>query len=457
MSSEKEINWDERESSSVFHPLDQLSSAIDKMEINDPQLPARTQLKPRMAQSPTDNVTVNFIFSCQQDSPDEGVPPEQRNLSDALDVPSIKLARRPSKRNSVPVEPEIKEFTGSEGPSTRMVPTLRSDFTLSQFHWIKTIGTGTFGRVVLCEDSLTTASLSTSPSNSRFYAMKILRISDIFRLKQVEHIKDEKKILKGLDHPFIVKMIWSYHDSTNLYMLLEYAAGGELFTYLRSVGRFTVPTAQFYAAEIILALEYLHCKSPSIIYRDLKPENLIFSQDGHIKITDFGFAKELTDRTWTLCGTPEYLAPEIIQSRGYNRAVDYWAFGILLYEMLAGHPPFFSENPIEIYQKILDAKIRWPKQFDLVAKDLIKKLLVADRTKRLGNMKNGVQDIKLHRFFKSLNWSSCLNKEIQPPYLPRVSHAGDSSNFDDYSEEWMEEDGPDATAREEQVHVFCDF
>lgn len=116
----------------------------------------------------------------------------------------------------------------------------------------------------------------------------------------------------------------------------------------------------------ISALEYLHGKS--IVYRDLKPENIIFDAKGHVRITDFGFAKELSDRTWTLCGTPEYLAPEIIQSRGYNKAVDYWAYGILLYEMLAGHPPFYSDNPIEVYQKILDGKIRWPKNFDLVAK-----------------------------------------------------------------------------------------
>ena len=201
--------------------------------------------------------------------------------------------------------------------------------------------------------------------------------------------------LQEINHPFLVDLTWSSKDKSFLYMLFPYVSGGELFSYLRSAGRFNSATTFFYSAEIVSALDYLH--SLSVVYRDLKPENLLIDRDGHLKITDFGFAKRISDRTWTLCGTPEYLAPEIIQSKGHNRAVDWWALGILVYEMLAGYPPFFDDNPFGIYEKILSGKIEWPRHIDPVAKDLIKKFLVQDRTKRLGNMKNGTEDVKRHR------------------------------------------------------------
>ncbi|XP_017966167.1 cAMP-dependent protein kinase catalytic subunit 3, partial [Drosophila navojoa] len=194
-------------------------------------------------------------------------------------------------------------------------------------------------------------------------------------------------------------------------MIFDYVCGGELFTYLRRAGKFSSQTSNFFAAEIVSALEYLH--SLQIIYRDLKPENLLINRDGHIKITDFGFAKKLRDRTWTLCGTPEYIAPEIIQSKGHNKAVDWWALGVLIYEMLVGYPPFYDEQPFGIYEKILSGKIEWERHMDPIAKDLIKKLLVNDRTKRLGNMKNGADDVKRHRWFKNINWNDVYNKKLK--------------------------------------------
>jgi protein kinase X len=251
----------------------------------------------------------------------------------------------------------------------------KDTYDIDDFNIIKTIGTGTFGRVLLCRNK----------STNEYGAMKILCLSDVIRLKQVEHVKNEKNILQEIRHPFIVNMLWCSKDDACIYMLFEYVCGGELFSYLRNAGRFSTITGNFYTAEIVSALEYLHAKS--VVYRDLKPENLLLDKEGHLKITDFGFAKKLTDRTWTLCGTPEYLAPEIIQSKGHNKAVDWWALGVLIYEMLAGYPPFYDDNPFGIYEKILSGKIEWPKHLDPVAKDLIKKLLVQDRTKRLGNMK----------------------------------------------------------------------
>jgi len=315
-------------------------------------------------------------------------------------------------------------------------------FTLEDLDLVKTVGTGTFARVCLCRHK----------KSASYYALKILSQHDLIRLKQVEHVKNEKKILQEISHPFLVSLSWSFKDNSFLYLLFPYVCGGELFSYLRSAGRFNPAATLFYAAEIVAALDYLH--SLSIAYRDLKPENLLLDKEGHIVITDFGFAKRVTDRTWTLCGTPEYLAPEIIQSKGHNKAVDWWALGILIYEMLAGYPPFFDDNPFGIYEKILAGKFEWPRHVDGVAKDLIKKLLVQDRTKRLGNMKNGTEDVKRHRWFKTVDWEEVLEKQMKPPIVPKVSSEGDTRNFDDYPEtDWKEV----KQVTDRQLGMFEDF
>lgn len=288
-----------------------------------------------------------------------------------------------------------------------------------------TLGTGTFGRVRLVSYEF--------QGKEVWYAFKMLKKSEIIRLKQVDHIKSEKAILQKILHPFIVNLYAAFQDDKSLYMLMEYVIGGELFSQLRLVGRFSNDTSRFYAAEIILAFDYLHKKN--IVYRDLKPENLLIDKDGHMKITDFGFAKVVEDRTWTLCGTPEYLAPEIIQSKGHGKAVDWWALGILIYEMLAGYPPFYDENPFGIYQKILAGKIDFPRHFDPYAKDLVKKLLTADRTKRFGCLKDRAEDIKRHKWFqkpKPVDWNKAFLRKMKAPYIPTYKAPNDTSNFDKY-------------------------
>ncbi|XP_062457409.1 cAMP-dependent protein kinase catalytic subunit PRKX isoform X2 [Rhea pennata] len=264
-------------------------------------------------------------------------------------------------------------------------------YKLEDLETLATVGTGTFGRVHLVKEKMA----------KRYFALKVMSIPDVIRLKQEQHVHNEKSVLKEVNHPFLIRLFWTYHDERFLYMLMEYVPGGELFSYLRNMGRFNNSTGLFYSTEIICAIEYLHSKE--IVYRDLKPENILLDKEGHIKLTDFGFAKKLVDRTWTLCGTPEYLAPEVIQSKGHGRAVDWWALGILIFEMLSG--------------------------------DLIKKLLVVDRTRRLGNMKNGADDVKRHRWFRSIDWDAVPQRKLKPPIVPKVSNDGDTSNFEAYPED----------------------
>jgi len=329
---------------------------------------------------------------------------------------------------------------------TQMQNLLISDGTptMSDFEKIETVGTGTFGRVWVVQHR----------ESEKFFALKQMRKKDVVRLRQVEHIANEKDILLSVKHPFIVNMYASFQDTGHLYMLLEYVQGGELFSHLRRVGRFSAAVTRFFAAEITVALDYLH--SLDIVYRDLKPENLLIDAEGHVKVTDFGFAKYVPDRTWTLCGTPEYLAPEIIQSKGHGKAVDWWALGILIFEMLAGQPPFYDENPFALYEKILAGQIQFPPHFDSHVKDLVRKLLTFDKTRRLGSLKGGGEDIKKHKFFKGIDWKEIDARKGKRGFVPNVSHEGDTSNFEEYSDEDEDEMAP-TTGEDPYGSTFEDF
>ena len=301
---------------------------------------------------------------------------------------------------------------------------------IKDFEKLNTVGLGSYGRVCLCKKK----------KSGKVYVMKILKKNDIIKQKQVDHVYSEYTILSKLKHPFIVQLIGvNFEDPKYIYFILEYIQGGELFTLLRSNVTFPVPQTKFYIAHIITVFEYLHSKN--IVYRDLKPENILINKNGYLKLTDFGFAKQLESekaKTYTLCGTPEYLAPEIILNKGHGKAVDWWTLGILLFEMLVGIDPFSDDEPMKTYQKILKGKINFPKEIDKDAKSLIKHLLVQDTTKRYGCLKNGVKDILNHRFFDGFDWKNFVYLSMEAPYIPQIKNDEDTSNFEKYPESDLE-------------------
>ncbi|OQE31902.1 hypothetical protein PENSTE_c001G06780 [Penicillium steckii] len=340
---------------------------------------------------------------------------------------------------------------GEHKPSAQPAPnaqqkdrTTKGKYSQEDFTLQRTLGTGSFGRVHLVQ----------SKHNHRFYAMKVLKKAQVVKMKQIEHTNDERRMLNRVRHPFLVNLWGTWQDSRNLYMVMDFVEGGELFSLLRKSQRFPNPVAKFYAAEVTLALEYLH--HHQVIYRDLKPENLLLDRHGHLKITDFGFAKEVPDITWTLCGTPDYLAPEVVSSKGYNKSVDWWSLGILIFEMLCGFTPFWdSGSPVRIYENILKGKVKYPPYLHDDAVDLLSQLITADLTKRLGNLHGGPDDVKNHAWFAEVTWDRLARKDIDAPYIPPIRGGqGDASQYDKYPEE-TEHYG--AEGEDAYGHLFPDF
>lgn len=342
--------------------------------------------------------------------PDQGVPRGARGREADAGARARARQGRRGNRNKAKEEKQVK------------VPKLPNVTSLKDFELGRILGTGSFGRVLHCKHKAT----------GMHVAIKILSKAQILKTKQVNHIIAEKDILKSVQNPFVVNLLAYFMDELSLYLVMEFIVGGEFFTHLRLCGRFPEETARFYSAQIVLAFEYLH--SMNVVYRDLKPENLLIDGDGNVKITDFGFAKVIESRTYKLCGTPDYLAPEIILNKGHGKPVDWWALGVLIFEMLSGFPPFYDDDPMGTYQKILHGKIDFPSHFSRSARDLVKKLLQADLTKRYGNLRSGAKDIKSHPWFAGLDWNALQRKVIAAPIKPPVTGTGDTSQYDYYSD-----------------------
>ncbi|KAI0021393.1 protein kinase-like domain-containing protein [Xylariomycetidae sp. FL0641] len=347
------------------------------------------------------------------------------------------------------------------GAGQQKVPPQHDRLKACDFNLVRTLGTGTFARVCLVKPAK-----GSEEDREKVYALKILRKAEVIKLKQIDHVRDERQILSDVaGHPFITELITTFSDHDSLYMLLDYVPGGELFSYLRRHRRFPEEWAQFYAAEIVLVLEYLHEQQGGVAYRDLKPENLLLDRQGHVKLVDFGFAKRLGSRddrpveTYTLCGTPEYLAPEVIQNKGHTTAVDWWALGILIYEFLTGYPPFWHQNPIEIYKQIIEKPVLFPAEPHISpnAQNIIRSFCTVDRSRRLGNISGGSQQVKSHPFFEGVDWDALYHRQIRPPIQPNVRYPGDAQCFDTYPEDDGKRDPYSEDMARQYDHLFDSF
>ncbi|XBW37130.1 hypothetical protein QEN19_002708 [Hanseniaspora menglaensis] len=291
--------------------------------------------------------------------------------------------------------------------------------SIDDFELLKVIGKGSFGKVMQVKKKDT----------QKIYALKALRKAYIVNNSEIVHTIAERTVLARIECPFIVPLKFSFQSREKLYLVLALINGGELFYHLQREGRFSLSRSRFYTAELLVALESLH--EMDIVYRDLKPENILLDYQGHIALCDFGLCKldmKQDDRTSTFCGTPEYLAPELLLGHGYTRVVDWWTLGVLLYEMLTGLPPYYDEDVPKMYKKILQEPLRFPDGFDEDAKDLLVRLLNRDPAQRLGA--NGAIEIKKHPFFSQLSWKRLTLKGYIPPYKPPVEDTLDTSNFD---------------------------
>ena len=303
----------------------------------------------------------------------------------------------------------------SSDSASRSGPPQPSKLTLADFALLSVIGEGGTSLVYLAQEK----------SSGLPVALKQIAKADLSSSKQVSRVHAEKDILSKLNHPLVVKFYGCFQDLENLYIGLEFLSGGDLYGWLAR--RVTLSTAEtrFYAAEIAAALCYIH--SQGIVYRDLKAENVLIGSNGHIKLADFGLAKKLLpgERTFSLCGTPQCMAPEVIRKSGYCYEVDWWSFGILLHEMITGRSPFDASSAYEIYSNIISRQYRPPGDLDPAVSSLLVGLLEKDPGRRL----KGEEILRL-AFFKDIDWN-CLNS-LRPPYIPVVKGPLDASHFDHY-------------------------
>uniref|UniRef100_A0A250YKZ6 Ribosomal protein S6 kinase n=1 Tax=Castor canadensis TaxID=51338 RepID=A0A250YKZ6_CASCN len=320
----------------------------------------------------------------------------------------------------------------------------------SQFELLKVLGQGSYGKVFLVRKV-------TGSDAGQLYAMKVLKKATL-KVRDRVRSKMERDILAEVNHPFIVRLHYAFQTEGKLYLILDFLRGGDLFTRLSKEVMFTEEDVKFYLAELALALDHLH--GLGIIYRDLKPENILLDEEGHIKITDFGLSKEAIDhdkRAYSFCGTIEYMAPEVVNRRGHTQSADWWSFGVLMFEMLTGSLPFQGKDRKETMALILKAKLGMPQFLSAEAQSLLRALFKRNPCNRLGAGIDGVEEIKRHPFFVTIDWNKLYRKEIKPPFKPAVGRPEDTFHFDPEFTARTPTDSPGVPPSANAHHLFRGF
>ncbi|XP_018336023.1 serine/threonine-protein kinase N isoform X2 [Agrilus planipennis] len=335
--------------------------------------------------------------------------PEDEVLYDPANVVRRPAARELSYRDSAYESRRHSQYSG---------------MTIENFKLISVLGRGHFGKVIL----------SQYRNTGEYFAIKALKKGDIIARDEVESLLSEKRIFEvanSIRHPFLVNLFACFQTDGHVCFVMEYAAGGDLMMHIHA-DVFTEPRAVFYAACVVLGLQFLH--ENKIIYRDLKLDNLLLDTEGYVKIADFGLCKEgmgFGDRTGTFCGTPEFLAPEVLTETSYTRAVDWWGLGVLIFEMLVGESPFPGDDEEEVFDSIVNDEVRYPRFLSLESIAIMRRLLRKNPERRLGSSERDAEDVKKQTFFRHIGWEDLLHRKVKPPFIPTVNHLEDVSNFDE--------------------------
>ncbi|KAK2790462.1 Serine/threonine kinase [Emmonsiellopsis sp. PD_33] len=345
-------------------------------------------------------------------------------------LPPLQVAQPPApygmaQHTPLTSQPPMAPLPMKEPPQQVAVqqPQVKPKVGLDHFNFLAVLGKGNFGKVMLAE----------TKASKKLYAIKVLKKEFIIENDEVESTKSEKRVFLIANkerHPFLLNLHACFQTETRVYFVMEYISGGDLMLHIQR-GQFGLKRAQFYAAEVCLALKYFH--ENGVIYRDLKLDNILLTLDGHIKIADYGLCKEemwYGCTTSTFCGTPEFMAPEILLDKKYGRAVDWWAFGVLIYQMLLQQSPFRGEDEDEIYDAILADEPLYPIHMPRDSVSILQKLLTREPEMRLGSGPTDAQEIMSHAFFRNINWDDVYHKRVPPPFCPQISSATDTSNFD---------------------------
>ncbi|XP_056601519.1 serine/threonine-protein kinase N2 isoform X1 [Triplophysa dalaica] len=394
---------------SVLPPCNSNVSALS------PPMPGSEPMSPPSAWTPPsgDSAVVKLNFS------------EERPAK----PPRIHLAKTPTNETSLSATPAKGSLSEDHHvvkgmPAPQPTPRRKEGVHMEEFNCISVLGRGHFGKVLLAEFKRT----------GKLYAIKALKKGDVVTRDEVDSLMCEKRIFETINvsrHPFLVNLYGCFQTPDHVCFVMEYSPGGDLMTHIHN-SIFSERQARFYAACVLLGLEFLH--QNKIVYRDLKLDNLLMDSDGFVRIADFGLCKEGMghgDRTSTFCGTPEFLAPEVLTDSTYTRAVDWWGLGVLIYEMLVGESPFPGDDEEEVFDSIVNDEVRYPRFLSPESVSIIQKLLQKNPERRIGAGEQDANEVKRHRFFQGIEWEALLAKRVKPPFLPAIKSPGDVSNFDE--------------------------